>query len=360
MARVSRTSILLAVRGLDAVGTGRQVELLATGLAASGRRVEVASLSAGGSLPVRLEAAGIPVHRLGRRPRIDAAAATRLLRLATRRRPAVLVACGRGLAGVAAAVRLATGTPTVAHVAVPRLPLRVAPALARLDLVVAATRATADACRRWLPPERVVVVPPGARAEEAGGPPRVEIAAALGLDAARPWIVCVAPLVAASRLERLLWGIDQLRVVRPDVQHLLVGAGPMLRRLRRRAFVQEIADRLVVVPHTPLLPAVLDHAAVVWQPGSVPFGGAILDAMVRGVPAVAVESDAARQLVVDGVTGRIVPAEPESEFPRRAFGVLEDPALGAAFGAAGRARAAAEFPAAALVASFARALESLA
>lgn len=359
MARVSRTSILLAVRGLDAVGTGRQVELLATGLAATGRHVEVASLSGGGSLSARLAAAGIPVHRLGGRPRVDAAAAAGLLRLAIRRRPTVLVAWGRGLTEIAAAVRIATGTPTVAHVAVPHLPLRTVLGLARLDLVVAATPATAAACRRRLRNTPVIAIPPGARADDAGGR-REEIATGLGLDASRPWIVCVAPLVAASRLERLLWGIDQLRVVRPDVVHLLVGAGPLLRRLRRRAFVQEIADRLVIVPHTPLLPAVLDHAAVVWQPGSVPFGGAILDGMVRGVPAVAVESDAARQLVVDGETGRIVPAQPESEFPRRAFGILEDRDLAADYAAAARARAAAGFSADAMVASFAEALESLA
>jgi glycosyltransferase involved in cell wall biosynthesis len=359
MARRSRTSILLAVRELDAVGTGRQVELLATGLAAAGRHVEVATLSAGGSLPARLEAAGIAVHRLGRRPRVDAAAAARLGRLVARQRPDVLVACGRGLVGVAAAVRLGLGTTAVAQVAVPDLRLRTGLALGRLDLAVAATPATAAACRRWLPAERVAMIPPGSRADGSGRP-REEIAAGLGLDVSRPWIVCVAPLVSASRLERLLWGVDQLRVVRPDVQHLLVGAGPRRRRLARRAFVQEIADRLVVVPHTPLMPAILAHAAVVWQPGSVPFGGAILDGMACGVPAVAVESDAARQLVVDGETGRIVPVEPASEFPRRAFGILEDAALAARYAAAARARATAEFPADTMVSAFITALDSLA
>ena len=73
-------------------------------------------------------------------------------------------------------------------------------------------------------------------------------------------------------------------------------------------------------------------------------GGAILDGMARGVPAVAVESASARQLVVDGETGRIVPPVPESEFPRRAFNILEDDALAVRWAAAARARAETEFP----------------
>jgi glycosyltransferase involved in cell wall biosynthesis len=81
------------------------------------------------------------------------------------------------------------------------------------------------------------------------------------------------------------------------------------------------------------------------------LGGAILDGMARGVPAVAVASDAARQLIVDGETGRIVSALPESDFPRRAFGIIEDDALAARYAAAGQARAAADFSADKLVAA---------
>jgi len=39
-----------------------------------------------------------------------------------------------------------------------------------------------------------------------------------------------------------------------------------------------------------------------------------------------------------------VPAEPESEFPRRALGIIEDDALAARYGTAAKARAVAEFP----------------
>jgi glycosyltransferase involved in cell wall biosynthesis len=66
--------------------------------------------------------------------------------------------------------------------------------------------------------------------------------------------------------------------------------------------------------------------------------------MALGIPAVAVTSDSARQLIVDGETGRIVPADPESEFPRRALGIIEDDEIAARYGTAAKARASAEFP----------------
>jgi glycosyltransferase involved in cell wall biosynthesis len=170
----------------------------------------------------------------------------------------------------------------------------------------------------------------------------------------------VAPLVAEARLERLIWGIDQLGVVRRGMQHVLVGSGPQLKRILRRARVQELAERLFVFPRCPLLPDLLGQITYAWQSGETPFGGAILDAMARGVPVVAVTSAAVRQLVAHGETGWIVPADPESEFPRRAFTMLENPDEMARFAAAARARAAEVFPVDRMVAGFAAAIDDLA
>ena len=179
---------------------------------------------------------------------------------------------------------------------------------------------------------------------------RTSIARRLGLDPATTWTLCVAPLEPEARLDRLAWAIDQLGVVHRGLEHVLVGAGPMLRRVRRRAHVQEFAERLVVTPSCPVLPDLLAHVRLTWQSGTVACGGAVLDGMALGVPAVMVESDAARQLVVDGETGRIVPALPESELPRRALEIIEDDAIARRYGIAAAARARAEFPADRMVA----------
>lgn len=351
-------SILLVTPGRDPVGMGRETELLAEGMRAVGRTVHVAVMSRGGAAPDRLAAEGIPVHRLGRRPEVDAAAAARLTMLVRRLRPAVVIVAGRSLLAAAAAVKLTLPqTHVVARLAAPvRQSLQTRP-LRQLDLVLATSPAVAASCRTdWSGP-RVEIVAPGITADRGRGLDRAAIAARLGLDPAKIWTLCVAPLVAASKLERLIWAIDQLGVVHKGLEHVLVGGGPLLPRVRRRARVQELAERLVVVPHCDILPDLLGQVRLVWQSGQVALGGAILDAMARGLPVVAVESDAARQLIVDGETGRIVPAIPESEFPRRAFGIIEDDALAARYGAAGQARAETEFGAAAMVAAVIAAID---
>lgn len=333
-------SILLVTPGRDPVGTGRETELLAEGMRAAGRTVHVAVMSQGGAVPDRLAAQGIPVHRLGRRTGVDVAAAARLTMLVRRLRPDVAIVAGRSLLGAAAAVKLVRPqTHVVARLAAPVVRSLQARALRQLDLVLATSPAVASSCRTdWSGP-RVDVVAPGITADPGRGLERAAIAAQLGLDPTKIWTLCVAPLVAASKLERLIWAIDQLGVVHKGLEHVLVGAGPLLPRVRRRARVQELAERLVVLPHCDILPDLLGEVRLVWQSGQVAFGGALLDAMARGLPTVAVEGDAARQFIVDGETGRIVPAIPESEFPRRAFGIIEDEALAARYGAAGRGRA---------------------
>lgn len=345
-------SILLVTPGRDPVGTGRETELLAECMRSSGRTVHVAVMSRGGAVADRLAAQGIPVHRLGDRPEVDAAAAARLTMLTRRLRPDVVIVAGRSLLAAAAAVKLARPqTHVAARLAAPVVRSLQARALRQLDLVLATSAVVAASCRAdWSGP-RVEIVAPGITAAPGRGLDRAAIAARLGLDPTKQWTLCVAPLVAASKLERLIWAIDQLGVVHKGLEHVLVGAGPLVPRVRRRARVQELAERLVVVPHCDILPDLLGQVRLVWQSGQVALGGAILDAMARGLPAVAVEGDAARQLIVDGETGRIVPAIPESEFPRQAFGIVEDEALAARYGAAGRIRAETAFAADRMVAA---------
>lgn len=358
----ARQPLLIAVRGLDAVGIGRQVELLARGLAADGRNVHVAVTSAGGSLAARLRAAGLSVHEIGRRPVPDIAATLRLVSLVRRLGAGTLLSFGRRQAALASVARLVCPRMrTVAHVAMPVGSERAGRALRGVDRVVAASEGVADSCRLFgVRSDRIVTVIPGIVADEGSGSSREAIAARLGLEPACTWTLSVSPLVAEARLERLIWGIDQLGVVRKDMQHVLVGGGPQRRRLWRRARVQQLAERLFVVPHCDLLADLLGQVTYVWQSGTTACGGVILDAMARGVPAVAVASDAARQLVVSGETGWIVPPLPESEFPRRAFTLLEKPEEAARFGAAARLRASEAFPVERMVAGFAAAIDGAA
>lgn len=344
-----RRSVLMLTRGLEPVGTGRQIELVAEGFQAAGWDVHLAVTTAGGAVAPRLARAGVTVHRLSTRSTADAATVVKMVQLARRLkvgRTDTLLAWGRSQAPLAAAVKMITPSIRfVSHLGVPPRGTLAGLALAKADRVIAPSQTVAVTCERAGVASGVIdVIPPAASAAAATGLSRTEIATRLGLDPGTIWTLCVAPLVPESRLERLLWAIDQLGVVHQRLEHVLVGAGSLRDRTLRRARVQQLAERLHLFPHLDCLPDLLREVRLVWQSGEVACGGAILDGMALGIPAVAVASDSARQLIVDGETGRIVPAEPESDFPRRALGIIEDDGLAARYGTAAHVRAAAEFP----------------
>jgi glycosyltransferase involved in cell wall biosynthesis len=357
-----RRCILMVARGLDSVGTGRQVELAAEAFQAAGWDVHLAVTTAGGAVARRLAHAGVTVHRLSTRPVVDAAAAVRLVQVARSLElgPSdVVLAWGRSQTRLAAAVKLLIPTVRfVGHLALWPSGTITRLALGQADRVIASSPAVAAGCERLgVSPVKIDMIPPAADPAPAEGLSRAELATRLGLDPAKMWTLCVAPLVPEARLERLLWAIDQLGVVHKRLEHVLVGAGPLRGRMLRRARVQQLAERLHLVPYLDCLPDLLRESRLVWQSGEVACGGAILDAMAVGVPSVAVASDSARQLIVDGETGRIVPAEPESELPRRALGIIEDDELAARYGSAAKARAATEFSADRMVAAVMAAIE---
>lgn len=341
--------ILMVARGLDSIGTGRQIELAAEAFQAAGWDVHVAVTTGGGAVVTRLMQAGVTVHRLSTRPVVDAAAAVRLVQVARRLdlgSSDVVLTWGRSQVRLAAAIKLLMPTVRfISHLAMRPSGTITGLALGQADRVIASSPAVAAGCERLgVSPLKIDTIPPAADPAPAEGLSRAELATRLGLDPEKIWTLCVAPLVPEARLEPLLWAIDQLGVVHRRLEHVLVGAGPLRARVLRRARVQQLAERLHLFPHLDCLPDLLRESRLVWQSGEVACGGGILDGMALGIPAVAVESDAARQLIVDGETGRIVPAEPESEFPRRALGIIEDDGLAARYGSAAKARAAAEFP----------------
>ena len=341
--------LLMVARGLDSIGTGRQVELAAEALLAAGWDVHLAVTTGGGAIATRLTHAGATVHRLSTRPVVDAAAAVRLVQVARRLdlgSSAVVLAWGRSQIRLAAAIKLLMPTVRfVSHLAMQPSGTLTGLALGQADRVIASSPAVAAGCERLgLSPVKIDMIPPAADPAPAEGLSRAELAARLGLDPEKIWTICVAPLVPEAKLERLLWAIDQLGVVHKRLEHVLVGAGPLRARVLRRARVQHLAERLHLFPHLDCLPDLLREVRLVWQSGEVACGGAILDGMALGIPAVAVASDSARQLIIDGETGRIVAVDPESDFPRRSLGIIEDDELAARYGTAAKARAAAEFP----------------
>lgn len=362
----ARRRILLVSRGLDRIGTGRQVDLAARGLAAHGWDVHVAIVSHDGCLANILRTAGLPVHEISRRPSghgrgLDVGTAVGLGSLVRRLGGPVVEAWGWTAAKAAAsATLLSRPLGLVLRAATPPgCSGRTAWPLRQADLVLADSEGVAAACRTVLRHHDTVrILRPGIPTEAPPPVDRGDVARRHGLDPDRPWTLCVAPLEAPSRLERLVWAMDQIDVVHKRIEHVLVGAGSQGSRLARRCRVQWVDERLHGFASMEDILDLVPHAAVVWQSGEVALGGAILDAMAAGRPTVAVESVTARALIEEGITGKIVPADPVSEFPRHALRAIEDGPLAERHGEAARRLTAERFPLDAFHAAHSSALET--
>ncbi|MFN8052163.1 MAG: glycosyltransferase family 4 protein [Acidimicrobiales bacterium] len=162
-------------------------------------------------------------------------------------------------------------------------------------------------------------------------------------------VIAVGRLVPTKRLDRAIDAIAALTDV--DAVLLVVGpgiAGPGEERdaLEQHAASMGVGDRVMflgAVDDDDLV-AVLRAADVLVSTSSYEgFGLSIVEAMGAGLPVVATAVGGVTELVVDGETGFLVDDVPE--LVDRLRQLANDRALAARMGAAGRARAEAEFSA---------------
>jgi glycosyltransferase involved in cell wall biosynthesis len=96
--------------------------------------------------------------------------------------------------------------------------------------------------------------------------------------------------------------------------------------------------------HRDDVPALLAAADIFALPSH--FEGlpmSIIEAMLTGLPVVSTDIKGAREQVVDGVTGLLVPPATVGKLAEALQQLVDDPGLRARMGAAGRARAVARF-----------------
>lgn len=181
----------------------------------------------------------------------------------------------------------------------------------------------------------------------AGAPSRAEAQRTLGLDRALPVVAWLGRLHRAKRPQDLAPFADRLRgkatVVALGQQLATSPEGAALRRAGGR--VIEGADPRVLLAAADVF--VLTSA---WE--ALPI--CVLEAMRAALPVVAYDVGDLRAQVVDGGSGFVVRPFDVAELARRATLLIDDPALRAAMGAAGRRRVDAEFSYDAMVRSIDR------
>ncbi|GAA4336153.1 glycosyltransferase family 1 protein [Streptomyces venetus] len=214
------------------------------------------------------------------------------------------------------------------------------------DRVVATCRdEAAELARMGIPPHKVVIVPCGVDPDwfTPTGP-----AAPRGPYAHR--LLQLGRLVPRKGAEVALAALARL----PGTELVVAGGPPSDRldrdpevcRLRDIARGAGVADRVRFLGAVPReeVPALLRSADVVVCPASYePFGIVPLEAMACGVPVVAGAVGGQLDTVADPGTGRLVPPHDPEALARAVAGLLADPAVRRACGAAGRRRVLSRF-----------------
>ncbi|MDR1767836.1 MAG: glycogen synthase [Propionibacteriaceae bacterium] len=211
-----------------------------------------------------------------------------------------------------------------------------------------------------LDPERVHVVRNGIDTDEFKPDPGTDVVGALGVDLDAPLVVFVGRITRQKGLVHLVRAAAQFD---PGTQLLLLAGAPdtpqiaaefddafaELKKSRPVTWIQEMLPRASVRQ-------VMSHATVFACPSIYePLGIVNLEAMACQTAVVASAVGGIPEVVVDGVTGTLVPYDParaddpsyiadfEAKFAEGVNALTRDPAKAAAFGEAGRQRCVEEF-----------------
>ena len=327
-----RTVFLL--QDLKFGGTQTQALALARHLPPDRFAVEIWTLMGGDEL----EAAPLPVLRLGKRNRVSVGSLHALWRRVRQVRPDLLVLWtvvpniwGR-IFGRICRIPAIVGNcrdgpaPRRQH---ERLLWRLAHG------IVCNSNSQRDELIHYLgvPPSRVTVVHNGVDIERFSPGPR----------AGRARLLCVARLVPKKDHGTLIKAFERLLMRRPDARLQLVGSGPLENGLRRmaRTLPQDAVEWLGA--RMDLVPLYRECAMLVLSSRAEGLPNAVLEAMACARPVVATAVDGVPEVLENGRTGFLVPPGRPEKLAEAMEAVLADPERATAMGLAGRDKVAQYF-----------------
>ena len=352
--------VAYVVSRLDPGGAERQMLSLAERLPRDEFRVDFICLSAPGIYAPRALAAGARVFSIGASTPERASPFAlawhrsrmiiRYVNVIRRNRYDILDAWMYPAYDLAALTRLFTGVPVVLagrrNLGAPETRYgfleRAADAFARrlCDFTVANSQVAATRAidQEHLDPRRVRVIRNGVELLEplqAGH--RDAVRGAWGATADEVVIGCVANYRSVKAQDLLIAAFGDVVMARPNVRLVLVGEGPERPRLERLIESGGLASRVLLQgrePEARRLTAAFDVVALTSRSEGLP--NAMLEAAAAGCPVVATDVGGMREVVLDGVTGLLVPSGDRPALARALVRLADDPALRERMGQAGR------------------------
>jgi len=306
----------MAITELDIGGAEKAFVAIAKGLAGRGWNVRVISLRDAGPLAETLRAAGIPVTALNVGGFLDARAVWRM-KAALQKHPCDvlltflhqaniagrLAARWAGVRSVVCGIRVADRRWSVI------VPERLTSKL--VDQYVAVSKTVGDVHQRLchLSTDRMLAIPNGVDAGAIGQTAGVD-RSLIGCQATDKIVLCVgrlsqqkAPLDVLHAFARM----KQQQFANGSVVKLVfVGDGPLLPALKRGIAEHGLQDSVQLIGWSPDVWAIMKASDLLvlashWE--GLP--NVILEAQAAGLPVVASDVDGCRELITDGVTGRL-------------------------------------------------------
>ncbi|MHB0957719.1 MAG: glycosyltransferase family 4 protein [Pirellulaceae bacterium] len=333
--------ILHIIPTLDQGGAEKQLTLLATRLPRDKFDVHVCTLTRSGPLSAALVEAGVPLHAIGKRWKVDPAAYLRLQRLICELRPSLVHTWlfAANCYGRHAAFRCRVPHVVAGERCVDRWKvwheLAIDRHLAhRTDRIVTNSRGVVDFyVGQGIAAEKFEVIPNGIESEPApSSMTKAQLCAELGVPESARFIGAVGRLWPQKGYKDLIWAAELLKVVREDTHLLIIGDGPQRAQLLRWRDSQDIADRVHFLGHRNDVPALLPHFTCFWLGSSYEGqSNAVLEAMQVGIPVIATDIAGNRDLVVPEETGFLYPVGDRATLARLTHRLLDDPSLAERF-----------------------------
>jgi sugar transferase (PEP-CTERM/EpsH1 system associated) len=226
------------------------------------------------------------------------------------------------------------------------------------DRVIAVSANVRDFCvsHIGLPADKLVVIYNGVELPEEPTSSRQEARAELGLPGDGPVVGTVSRLNPVKGVDFLIQALAQM----DDVTLVIIGDGPERAALEVLAGDLGVAGRIHWAGHRRDVPHLLPALDVFVQP-SLHEGlpNTVLEAMAAGLPVVATAVGGTPEVVVDGLTGVLVPPRDSSALAGAVAMLLSDQNLRHGMGQAGRERVAKHFAARRMIEQTERLYEQL-
>jgi L-malate glycosyltransferase len=135
----------------------------------------------------------------------------------------------------------------------------------------------------------------------------------------------------------LLRVAQRVIAIRPDVHFAIAGEGDLETELKDRARQLGVVENVHFIGRCIDIPALLavSHVCVLTSTAEG-FSNSILEYMAAGKPVVATNVGGAREAIVDGKSGFLIPSDDDETMAARLIELLDDDRRSADFGAAGK------------------------